>query len=108
MNFGAYIVWILVEVLLCTGLGLSVWTVNIGVAAPMTSLGFSLMLLVYPLMTKHFGFISHHLTEKEFHARLKTIQKLHVADEKILSVNFAQKVSNLYRFFFRRNPPSQI
>ena len=46
----------------------------------MLSLGLSFMLFVWPLLTKHLNFIAHHLTEKEFHARLETMNRLQVED----------------------------
>ena len=49
-------------------------------AAPMLSLGFSLMLFVWPILTRHMNFIAHHLTEKEAHARKETMEKLEVDD----------------------------
>ena len=49
-------------------------------AAPMLSLGFSLMLFVWPILTRHMNFIAHHLTEKESHARKETMEKLEVDD----------------------------
>ena len=79
------------------------------VSAPMLSFGFSFMLFVWPLMTKHLDFIQHHLTEKEFHARLDTMMKLNVDDELIKRMTRGQKCKNIYQFFFcRKVPKSEI
>ena len=45
------------------------------------------MLMIWPLMKKHLELVAHHLTEKEFHARMETINKLQVEDELIKSIN---------------------
>ena len=75
------VIWILVEAIIVLIFGISTLEGKIMVSAPMLSLGLSFMLFVWPLMTKHLDFIQHHLTEKEFHARLDTMMKLNVDDE---------------------------
>ena len=76
VTFTHAIVWILLEALIVIGLAISTLDWNIIAAAPMLSLGLSFMLVVWPLMTKHLELIAHHLTEKEFHARMETMIKL--------------------------------
>ena len=91
------------------GLAISTLNGNTMAAAPMLSLGLSFMLVVWPLMTKHLNFIAHHLTEKEFHARLETMNRLQIPDALVESMSCGQKVKNLYRFFCcRKTPKSEI
>ena len=80
-------IWILVEAVLVLGLAISTLNWEQIVAAPSLSLGLSLMLMIWPLMKKHLELVAHHLTEKEFHARMETINKLQVEDELIKSIN---------------------
>ena len=85
--------------------GISTLEGKIMVSAPMLSLGLSFMLFVWPLMTKHLDFIQHHLTEKEFHARMETMEKLQIDDVLTESMKCKQKCINLFNFFCRRNVP---
>ena len=72
MSFGTQIVWILVEFVIVLALGISQLNLRAGIGSPLISLGFSFFLVVWPLLRKHLDFIMHHLTEKEFHARMET------------------------------------
>ena len=75
----------------------------------MLSLGLSFMLVVWPLLTKHLNFIAHHLTEKEFHARLETMNRLQVEDALIKQMGCLQMLKNLWRFFCcYRVPTSEV
>ena len=75
----------------------------------MLSLSLSFMLFVWPLLTKHMNFISHHLTEKEFHARYETMSRLQIEDEMVKGVGCCEKVNNLWKFFFcRKIPKSEV
>jgi len=71
----------------------------------MLSLGLSLMSLVWPLMTSHWNFVAHHLTQKEFHARLELMNQKQIPDAMIRSVTCGQKCSNLYYFLCKRKIP---
>lgn len=86
VTFGQAVAWILLEALICLGLAISTLQGKVIAAAPMLSLGLSFLLIVWPLLTKHMNFIAHHLTEKEFHARLETMNRLQVDDELIESM----------------------
>mmetsp|Transcript_17645 Transcript_17645/g.23823 ORF Transcript_17645/g.23823 Transcript_17645/m.23823 type:complete len:135 (-) Transcript_17645:41-445(-) len=66
----------LCEAVFALGLAISTFNLETILSAPMLSLGLTFMLFVWPLLTKHLNFIAHHLTEKEFHARLETMNKL--------------------------------
>ena len=68
------------EAIICLGLAIASLDGKIITAAPMLSLGLSFMLVVWPLLSKHLNFIAHHLTEKEFHARLEVMNRLSVED----------------------------
>ena len=76
VTFGQAIAWIILEALICIALAISTLRGETIAAAPMLSLGLSFMLIVWPLLTKHMNFIAHHLTEKEFHARMETMNRL--------------------------------
>lgn len=80
ISFQTLVIWICVEAILCLGLAISTLKGGSIAAAPMLSLGLSLVLFTWPLLTKHMNFIAHHLTEKEFHARLETMNRLQVED----------------------------
>jgi len=95
ITFNTAIIWTGVEAVIVLGVAISTLEGDTIVLAPLLSLGFSLMLFVWPLLTKHMNFIVHHLTEKEFHARLETMNRLQIEDELIKSVTFAQKCRNL-------------
>ena len=83
VTFGYACLWVGIELLIVLGMSISTLNGKTIVAACLLSLGFSLMLVVWPLMTKHLNFISHHLTEKEFHARLETMNRLQIDDQLI-------------------------
>ena len=90
-------------------LGISELSVRAGLSAPCISLGFSFMLLVWPLLRKHLDFIMHHFTEKEYHARMETSKKLKTLDYYIGSISGKRKCRNLYKFFCcRKIPKSEI
>ena len=109
VTFNTAVIWIGVEAILCLGLSITTLDGRTIAAAVMLSLGFSFMLFVWPLLTKHMNFIAHHLTEKEFHARMETMNKLQVDDVLVESMNCKQKCSNLYTFFCKRKiPKSEI
>ena len=57
VSFGMAVIWILLELLIVLGLSISTLDAGSIIAAPMLSLGFSLMLVVWPLLTKHLNFI---------------------------------------------------
>lgn len=76
VTFTQSVVWILFEAVLVLGLAISTLNWDVIAAAPMLSLGLSFMLIVWPLLTKHMELIAHHLTEKEFHARMETMNRL--------------------------------
>lgn len=57
ISFGLAIVWIVLELVIVLGLSISTLDGKSMTAAPMLSLGFSFMLVVWPLMTKHLNFI---------------------------------------------------
>ena len=101
ITFGTATIWIVVEAVLVIGLSISTLDGTTIAAAPMISLGLSFMLFVWPLLTKHCNFIVHHLTEKEFHARLETMNRLQVEDQLIQSIGCKQKCINLWSFFCR-------
>ena len=86
VSFNTAVLWMVLEALLCLGFGISTLTVETILFAPLLSLGLSFMLFVWPLLTKHTNFIAHHLTEKEFHARLETMNRLQVEDALIQSI----------------------
>ena len=93
VSFNTAVIWIGVEAVLCLGLGFSTLssasngTGKTILSAPMLSLGYSFLLFVWPLLTKHTNFVAHHLTEKEFHARLETMNRLNVEDALIQSMS---------------------
>ena len=76
INFGTSVIWIVVEAIIVFGLSISTLNGHSMACAPMLSLGLSLFLFVWPLLTKHMNFIAHHLTEKEFVARYETMNRL--------------------------------
>ena len=76
VGFGTAVIWIIIEAVLVLGLAISTMKGKTISASLMLSLGLSFMLFVWPLLTKHMNFIAHHLTEKEFHARLETMNRL--------------------------------
>ena len=80
MTFNTAVIWIGVEAVICLGLAISTLDGQTILAAPMLSMGFSFMLFVWPLLKKHTNFIAHHLTEKEFHARMEAMNNLQVDD----------------------------
>ena len=109
VNFTISVIWILIEVVIVLGLAISTLEGTVIASAPMLSLGLSFMLMVWPLLTAHLTFISHHLTEKEFHARLEVMNRLQISDAMIKSNGCGQRCTNLWRFFFKRKiPPSEI
>ena len=109
VSFGQAVIWIIVEAVLVLGLAISTLEPRTIAAAPMLSLGLSFMLVVWPLLTKHLNFIAHHLTEKEFHARMETMNRLQVPDAMVESIGCCHKLKNLYNFFFcRKTPKSEI
>ena len=97
--------WIIFEFLLVLGLAISTLNWDSIAAAPMLSLGLSFMLVVWPLLTKHLELVAHHLTEKEFHARMETMIKLQVDDVLVKEIGCGQKCKNLVRFFCCRRIP---
>ena len=109
VDFSVAVIWILVEAVLVLGLAISTLQVETIAAAVMLSLSLSFFLFVWPLLTKHWGFIAHHLTEKEFHARLDTMMRLQIEDTLITQMGCAQKCKNLTRFFCcRKIPKSEV
>lgn len=109
VSFSVAVNWIIVEAVLVLGLAIATLDGPTIVCAPMLSLGWSFMLFVWPLLTKHMNFIVHHLTEKEFHARLETMNRLQTDDILIKEVKCGQKCTNLLNFCFRRRiPPSEL
>ena len=76
VTFTHAVIWIIIEAIIVLGLAISTLNWDMIVAAPMLSLGLSFMLVIWPLLTKHMELIAHHLTEKEFHARMETMNKL--------------------------------
>ena len=109
VTFGQAIIWIILEAIICLGLAIVSLNGKIITAAPMLSLGLSFMLVVWPLLSKHLNFIQHHLTEKEFHARLEVMNRLQVEDAHLKSIGCCQKLKNLYKFFCcRKIPKSEI
>ena len=109
VSFAVAVVWIAVEAVLVLGLAISTLTGETIAASFMLSLSFSFMLFVWPLLTKHMDFIAHHLTEKEFHARLETMNRMHIEDVLVKSMNYKQKCRNLYKFFLcRKIPASEV
>ena len=80
VSFGLSVIWIAVELLIVLGLSISTLDGKTITASCILSLGLSFMLFVWPLMTKHLNFICHHLTEKEFHARMETMNRLQMDD----------------------------
>jgi len=94
------------EAVISLGLAISTFNYETILSAPMMSLGLTFLLFVWPLLTKHMNFIAHHLTEKEFHARLEVMNKLQMEDAMIKSVGCRQKCHNLCLFFCRRKVPS--
>ena len=69
------LIWIALEALIVDGLAIVTLRGEVIVCAPMLSLGLSLMCLVWPLLYAHWNFVAHHLTEKEFHARLEVMNE---------------------------------
>ena len=99
----------LLEAVVALGLAISTFNAESILSAPMMSLGLTFMLFVWPLLSKHMNFIAHHVTEKEFHARLETMNRLQVDDAMLKSVSCSQKCSNVCRLFCRRKiPDSEI
>ena len=76
VTFTASVIWILIEVIVVLGLAIATLEGKIIAMAPMLSLGLSFMLMVWPLLKGHLTFVSHHLTEKEFHSRLEVMNRL--------------------------------
>ena len=76
VTFGTAVLWIAIEAVIVLSLAISTLDGPTILCAPMLSLGLSFMLFVWPLLSKHTNFIAHHLTEKEFHARLETMNRL--------------------------------
>ena len=105
VTFTHAIVWIIFEFLLVLGLAISTLNWDSIAAAPMLSLGLSFMLVVWPLLKKHLELVAHHLTEKEFHARMETMNKLQVEDVLVKEIGCGQKCKNLVRFFCCRSVP---
>ena len=91
VTFTQSIIWILVEAVLVLGLAISTLDWTDIVAAPLLSVGLSLMLMIWPLMKKHLELVAHHLTEKEFYARMETVNKLQVEDFLIKNISCKQK-----------------
>ena len=83
VNFSVSVIWIIIEAVIVIGLAISTLKYHTIAAAPMLSLGLSFMIFVWPLLWQHLNLIAHHLTEKEFHARLETMNKLQVEDRLI-------------------------
>ena len=109
VTFGVSVVWIIIEAVIVIGLAISTLKYHTIAAAPMLSLGLSFMIFVWPLLWQHLELIAHHLTEKEFHARLETMNRLNVEDRLIQSIGCKQKCKNLCSFFFcRKIPKSEI
>ena len=109
VTFSCALIWIGAEALICLGLAISTLDGKTMAAAPMLSLGFSFMLFVWPLLTKHMNFIAHHLTEKEFHSRMETMEKLQVDDVLVQRMKCKQKCKNLFQFFcVRKVPKSEV
>ena len=109
VTFNLIVIWILIEAVIVLGFAISTLVAKTIVSAPMLSLGLSFMLVVWPLLKKHLELIAHHLTEKEFYARLETMNKLQVDDLLVESMNCKQKCKNLTRFFFcQKIPDSQV
>ena len=109
VTFGTAVLWIVIEAVIVLALAISTLDGPTILCAPMLSLGLSFMLFVWPLLSKHTNFIAHHLTEKEFHARLETMNRLQIDDELIKSVSCCQKVRNLgYFCCIRKTPKSEI
>ena len=86
VQFSVAVIWIIIEAVLVLGLGISTLDGNSIACAPMLSLGLSLFIFVWPLLSKHMTFIAHHLTEKEFHARYETMNRLQIDDELVKSM----------------------
>lgn len=109
ITFGTQIIWIIAELLIALALGISQLSIRASLATPLVSLGFSVMLLTWPLFRKHLDFIMHHLTEKEFHARLETSKKHKILDYYIGTITGKQKCRNIYKFLCcRKIPKSEI
>ena len=109
ISFGASIIWMGIELIIVIILGLTKWTPETAIAAPMISISLSFVLISWSLLRLHLDLMSRHLTEKEWDARLKTCQKLEVDDNLIRNVTCGQKVSNICHFFFiRKIPDSEI
>lgn len=94
------------EAVIALGLAISTFNWETILSAPMLSLGLTFFLFVWPLLKKHMQFIAHHLTEKEFHARLEVMNKNFIEDALIKSIGWRQKLRNLCYFFCRRNIPA--
>ena len=105
VTFTYAVVWIIIEFVVVLGLAISTLSWDVIVAAPMLSLGLSFMLVVWPLFTKHIELIAHHLTEKEFHARMETMNRLQIDDVLIQSMSCGQKCKNLTQLFCCRKIP---
>ena len=86
INFNIVVIWILIEAMIVLVLAITTLLPKTIASAPMLSLGLSFMLVVWPLLLKHMELIAHHLTEKEFHARLETMNRLYVDDLLIMSI----------------------
>ena len=99
--FGMLVLIVLIELVLVTlsGLVLIAFLNNSAliVAMPMVSMGTSIVLIVWPLLKKHFDLVTKHLTEKEWEARKKTCQrrKRKIDDDLIANMPFRQKCKNV-------------
>ena len=88
--------------MIAIGLGISIWVFNFktqdeaavgsAIGPPMMSIGFSYIVISTPLLRLHLDLMSHHVTEKEFNARMKTCQKLKVDDDLLGNLTLGQKI----------------
>ena len=76
VSFGVNFIWIGIELLIVLILGVSSVTLETAIAAPMVSISLSYFVISFQLMRQHLDLMAHHLTEKEFSARMKTCSKL--------------------------------
>ena len=72
ISFGTNLIWIAVELVIVIILGISEWKIATAITAPMVSIGLSFVVISNQLLMKHLDLMAHHLTEKEFHARMET------------------------------------
>ena len=86
ISFGANVIWMGIELILVIILGLTKWTFETAIAAPLISISLSFVLIAWSLLRLHLDLMARHLTEKEWDARLKTCYRLEVDDELIRTV----------------------